>query len=591
MSSSLLWILNAGAGTITLREMTFSSPADSITADNAEREQTFAPMKTRRVGYQRAYRVHSDGEIASSLEVQVITLTASAESFTFVDGTATPGTQSVTFTANAVDPSETINWTTSPSATLTGTGNSRTLALADFGANPQVVVTATGASSGAADSKGVTRQDRSTAAANAGLGYSPRTGSAVTAYEFDTGLDSWSALNAISSFTAAGGILTVVSSGIDPYFNRAVSFAGASYPRIRARIRCLTDNAAWDGSIFYTTSGHGYSGSYIKAIPAPPGWADGEWAIAEWDMADLTAGGADWVSNTITNVRIDLAAAAVTVEVDWIAFGDFADAVVKGVEDNAEVQADITGKDVIWIQTNSAGVALAGQLTRSETYVLRERGSVVGSGVTWAIINSPTGITASIGGTGSGQLDISAMTADEVEVRISAARVGREDRFYTATVRKDKAAAPTTGGGGGGTGGSTASGTISTSISSTSAVVLSSADLVVNLGSAGTASLVASITAKPENLAPNGSWTVSIRFQRWNGSAWVDVGSGYAVDFSSRSFDPDIAGGHVAYAAYPALSDTYSGTPNATGEKFRLVGYLSAVRVHYCTGSISVTGS
>jgi cobalamin biosynthesis protein CbiD len=40
-------------------------------------------------------------------------------------------------------------------------------------------------------------------------------------------------------------------------------------------------------------------------------------------------------------VRVDLAAQAVTVEVDWIAFGDFADtAVMRGVEDNADVTAN-----------------------------------------------------------------------------------------------------------------------------------------------------------------------------------------------------------------------------------------------------------
>jgi hypothetical protein len=66
MGVSLLWILNP-AGTITLREPTFASPVEALTADTVERLRTFKPVKTRRLGYQRSYRVHSDGEIASSL--------------------------------------------------------------------------------------------------------------------------------------------------------------------------------------------------------------------------------------------------------------------------------------------------------------------------------------------------------------------------------------------------------------------------------------------------------------------------------------------------------------------------------------------
>lgn len=429
----------------------------------------------------------------------------------------------------------------------------------------------------------------------AGTGYSPRSGAAASpiVYEFDGGLDGWAALNDISAFTVSGGILTVAGSGADPYFGRSTSFAGATYPRIRARFRCLAPGSAWDGRAFYQTGGHAYSGSFYKQLAAPPGWADGAWVIGEWDMAALTAGGADWTGNTITAVRLDLAAAAVTVEVDWIAVGDFTDlAVIKGVEDNAEVQADITGKDVIWIKTDASGAALTGQLPRSEVYVLRELGAVVASGVTWSIINSPSGITASMGAgpsTGQGQLDITAMDADEVEIRLKGARSGREDRFYTVTARKDKAAPPSSGGGGGGTGGSTASETVSTSTSSTSAVALSS-ELVIDLGSVGNVALVASITAAPDNVAPNGSWTFNIRFQHWNGAAWVDVGAGYASSGSVRDNDPD-SGGHVVYPANPTISDSFTGTPSATGEKFRLVGYLSAARAHSVTGPISVTGS
>jgi hypothetical protein len=334
------------------------------------------------------------------------------------------------------------------------------------------------------------------------------------------------------------------------------------------------------GYVGYADQDSGFSLVSNAAIPATATVVEGVYTCPA---------GVYFVSPTVN----DWVGGPLSMTVDLVEFYEIADfgTDVGGTakpEANAEVQADITGKDVIWIKTDSGGTPLTGQLTRSETYALREQGAVVASGVTWSITNSPAGITAGFSGTG--QLDISAFSADEAELRIKAERTGREDRFYTVTVRRDKAAPPTTGGGGGGTGGSTASATVSTSLSSTTAVVLSPSDLVIDLGSVGSASLVASLEAAPDNVAPNGFWTVSIRFQRWNGSAWVDVGAGYQTAQSQRINDPDV-GSHLVYSAYPTINDSYSGTPGATGEKFRLVGFLDAARTHSVGGSISVTGS
>lgn len=163
--TSVYWKLNADTGTITLYEFTFSAPVETIASDNAERTKTLPPVKTRRVGYKRAYRVHSDGEIAASL--LVLGLSADAEAFTFTDGVADNPAQVITFTATGLDSGEVVNFTTSPAVALTGAGLTRQLTLANFGSNKQVTVTATGATSGATGTKTVTRQDKSTAAAGA----------------------------------------------------------------------------------------------------------------------------------------------------------------------------------------------------------------------------------------------------------------------------------------------------------------------------------------------------------------------------------------------------------------------------------------
>lgn len=65
---SLIWKLDP-AGTVTIREFTFTGPVEALRSENVERLRTIKPIKTRRLGYQRAYRVHSDGEIAAVIQV------------------------------------------------------------------------------------------------------------------------------------------------------------------------------------------------------------------------------------------------------------------------------------------------------------------------------------------------------------------------------------------------------------------------------------------------------------------------------------------------------------------------------------------
>lgn len=65
---SLLWILEP-AGTIRLREWSFAAPVETVIARSVSRRRSFAPVMTRRLGYQRAHRTHNDGEIAAVLQV------------------------------------------------------------------------------------------------------------------------------------------------------------------------------------------------------------------------------------------------------------------------------------------------------------------------------------------------------------------------------------------------------------------------------------------------------------------------------------------------------------------------------------------
>lgn len=90
----------------------------------------------------------------------VIALSADALSFNFADGVAVDSNQLITVTASLQNTSETINWSVSPSVTLGAPdGTHRTLSLANFGTQQQVVITATGATSGATASITLIRND------------------------------------------------------------------------------------------------------------------------------------------------------------------------------------------------------------------------------------------------------------------------------------------------------------------------------------------------------------------------------------------------------------------------------------------------
>jgi hypothetical protein len=136
---------------------------------------------------------------------------------------------------------------------------------------------------------------------------------------FDTTVQGWTSTGGTQAWNA--GYVDLVSTGTDPQFiSPALSLSGSTYPVVKARVKRLA-GSGWDGTVFYSTAGHGFSGLYCKTIPAPT-WAVGDTVVLEWDMSALTAGGSDWLSNTITQIRLDLgASAADQYSVDWVAVG------------------------------------------------------------------------------------------------------------------------------------------------------------------------------------------------------------------------------------------------------------------------------
>jgi hypothetical protein len=120
-------------------------------------------------------------------------------------------------------------------------------------------------------------------------------------YDFTNTTESFTGQN--TTLTAGPTYVTVNSTGVDPAIRRTVNFAGSQYPYVQIRL-LRTAGTGWDGKIFYTTSGHAESGLYYAQMTEPTYGGAFQWITV--DMRNLTVGGTDWTTNTITGIRFDL---------------------------------------------------------------------------------------------------------------------------------------------------------------------------------------------------------------------------------------------------------------------------------------------
>lgn len=126
----------------------------------------------------------------------------------------------------------------------------------------------------------------------------------VLFYDFVSSTQGWGG-NSVSLSTS-GGILSTNPIGNDPYITSpSISISGslARYIKVTFKKATTTQSTTWDGSVFYSTSSHGYDGNYRMAFNEPT-W-DGNYKTLVFDMHNLTFGGADWQNSTITSIRID----------------------------------------------------------------------------------------------------------------------------------------------------------------------------------------------------------------------------------------------------------------------------------------------
>ena len=144
---------------------------------------------------------------------------------------------------------------------------------------------------------------------------------AAISWNFSNTADGWTPYTPSTTLTAqASSLRLTTSTGDMIFYSPTIAVDGSKDFLVQARITRVA-GSGWDGTCYHFTAGHGESGSYYKNI-ANPGLTAGQSAVLTWDMSALTTGGADYITNTITKIRLDLGATSADVfDVDWVAIG------------------------------------------------------------------------------------------------------------------------------------------------------------------------------------------------------------------------------------------------------------------------------
>ena len=144
-------------------------------------------------------------------------------------------------------------------------------------------------------------------------------------WEFLTDISGWTTNNSTLTHSGAGtGSVIWTPTALNPSLESpAFGVSGGIFTQVVMRVRRTIGGGTWEGSVFYATGGHPFSGSFRKDI-AEPTLPLGEWQTLTWDMSNLTIGSTDWTSSTIAKLRFDLVSdAAGKFEIDWIVIAKF----------------------------------------------------------------------------------------------------------------------------------------------------------------------------------------------------------------------------------------------------------------------------
>lgn len=88
---------------------------------------------------------------------------------------------------------------------------------------------------------------------------------------------------------------------------KGLEIVGAQYSLVLVRLTRLANGEAWDGALYYSTPSHPEAIGYLgKPKGAPEGPALNETVTLVYDMSRPAAGGTDWMTSVIDQIRLDI---------------------------------------------------------------------------------------------------------------------------------------------------------------------------------------------------------------------------------------------------------------------------------------------
>lgn len=252
-------------------------------------------------------------------------------------------------------------------------------------------------------------------------------------------------------------------------------------------------------------------------------------------------------------------------------------------EDDADVTSIITGPAEIIVNADYTG-AVTTALPLTQLFQLMRNGANVGAAATWGVQVVSGTIAASFPSPGLLSLNKSGGVLTTSMLRITA-EIGTAERTIDVKITKRDAAPPIGGGGGGDGTTATTSSFAAFGAGGWASVMGSPAYLEVTAGSAGKVNLTApTLFYSVDHLGATGFFSCNLQWQKWNGSAWVNIGSPTGPDFLAYNFgfgdqgDGAISCNHEDSGLTPSTSHRYRLTGLAADDlNIALFGTASAV--------------
>jgi hypothetical protein len=124
----------------------------------------------------------------------------------------------------------------------------------------------------------------------------------------------WTFDGSTDGFTPVGSkVLPAPGQGIavsivDPTIRspKGLNVPGGQYPLVLVRLTRTAPASAWDGALYYSTSGHPESINYLGKPLSGADPAVGETTTLVYDMSRQATGAPDWTQSTIDQIRFDI---------------------------------------------------------------------------------------------------------------------------------------------------------------------------------------------------------------------------------------------------------------------------------------------